>query len=79
MRTTVNLDPDVLEVARSLAAVQGISLGAAISILARRGLADDRVDTNVPSGPDVRFPTFSVSEDAPRFGTDDVKRALDDE
>lgn len=79
MRTTVNLDPDVLEVARSLAAVRGISLGAAISILARRGLAEDRVNANVAPGSGDRFPTFSVSENAPRFGNDDVKRALDDE
>jgi hypothetical protein len=42
MRTTVNLDPDVLRAARSLARARSISLGAAISELARRGLEPER-------------------------------------
>src|SRR5437016_2635303 len=38
MRTTLNLPDDVYEVARSLAAARGISLGDALAELVRRGL-----------------------------------------
>ncbi len=38
MRTTVNLDEDVLEAAKSLAHIKDVSLGAALSDLARRGM-----------------------------------------
>ncbi|WP_423920529.1 CopG family transcriptional regulator [Candidatus Poriferisodalis sp.] len=37
MRVTLDLDDDVLTVARSLAQERGISIGAAMSELARRG------------------------------------------
>ena len=39
MRTTVDIDDAVLASARALASERGISLGAAISELAQRGLA----------------------------------------
>lgn len=38
MRTTLDLDDAVLSAARSLASAQKMSLGAAVSELARRGL-----------------------------------------
>lgn len=38
MRTTLEIDDTVLAAARSLAANRGVSLGAAVSELARRGL-----------------------------------------
>ena len=38
MRTTVNLDEDVLEAAKSLAHIKDVSLGEALSELARRGM-----------------------------------------
>jgi hypothetical protein len=76
MRTTINLDQDVVEVARSLAATQGISLGAAISVLARRGISGTGKDERRYE--ESRFPSFTVAEDAPRFGTEDVRQALDD-
>ena len=41
MRTTVNLAEDVLLAARRLAQRERISLGAAISLLVRRGAAAD--------------------------------------
>jgi hypothetical protein len=76
MRTTVNIDNDVLDAARSLAQQERISLGRAVSRLARRGLRTGwrpaRADANA-------MPAFAVAEDAPTFGTEDVKRALDDE
>jgi hypothetical protein len=42
MRTTLTLDPDVLRAARRLARARSISLGAALSELARRGLRLER-------------------------------------
>jgi hypothetical protein len=39
LRTTVDLDPEILSAARQLAAARSISLGKALSELARRGLA----------------------------------------
>ncbi len=49
MRTTLDIDDAILSAARSLARARGISLGAAVSELARRGLgiessSDARVD-----------------------------------
>ena len=38
MRTTLDLDDTVLAAARSLARAKGVSIGAAVSELARRGL-----------------------------------------
>lgn len=38
MRTTINLDDDILFVARRLARQEGTSIGAVISRLARKGL-----------------------------------------
>ena len=69
MRTTVSIDDDVLAVARALAAQQGVSLGHAVSELARRGFmstprtgADDTV--------------FAVPDNAKTFTSEDVYRAL---
>ena len=42
MRTTINLEDDVLLVARGLARRDGTSIGAVISELARKGLNGDR-------------------------------------
>ena len=39
MRTTLNLDDDVLEIAKTYAAAQKLSLGAAISHFIRKGTA----------------------------------------
>ena len=39
MRTTLDLDEDVLQAAKELAAARGLTAGQAISELARRGLA----------------------------------------
>jgi hypothetical protein len=42
MRTTLDLDDTVLAAARSLARAEKLSLGAAVSKLALRGLREDR-------------------------------------
>ncbi|MBI1353862.1 MAG: antitoxin [Acidobacteria bacterium] len=59
MRTTVNLPEDVVSAARSVAAVDGISLGEALAKLVRQGLRPSvRIQTDAP------FPMFSVPGDA---------------
>jgi hypothetical protein len=73
MRTTVDLDPDVLQAARSLARSRRTSLGRVLSDLARSGLA--------PRSEGLRngFPVFRVSPDAPPLTPEAVSRALDEE
>lgn len=43
MRTTVDLDDDVLAAARAIARDERISLGAAVSRLAKRGISGQQV------------------------------------
>lgn len=57
MRTTVNLDDDVVRAARSLAREQGRSLGEVISDLARRGL-----EPSTEFHYEGDFPVFVVKE-----------------
>jgi hypothetical protein len=72
MRTTLTLDPDVLRAARSLARAQDISVGAAVSQLARRGLQQERPET--PSS----LPRFHVPPGARAITLEDVKRIEDE-
>jgi hypothetical protein len=73
MRTTLDLDADVLQAARSLARSRGRSLGKVVSDLARRGLS--------PRAESARrgFPVFKVSPDAPPLTPEQVARARDEE
>jgi hypothetical protein len=73
MRTTVDLDPEILSAARQLAAARSISLGKALSELARRGLAPDKRISAKKA-----FPTFEVSNGARPLTTEDVSRDEDD-
>ncbi|GAA4765021.1 hypothetical protein [Microbacterium gilvum] len=59
MRTTLDIDPAVLSVARSKARAEGISLGRAVSDLALRGLAQ----SDVPATRTRGFPVLSGSRD----------------
>lgn len=73
MRTTVTINHDVLTVARALAARKRISLGSALSELARRGFR------NEPAGVDARDGSvFAVSPDAEPITSEDVYRVLRD-
>jgi hypothetical protein len=74
MRTTVAIDDDVLEAARSLAHAEQRSVGDVLSDLARRGLAP-RPRFAVRSG----FPVFEVSPDAPPITSERVREALDED
>ena len=74
MRTTLNLDDDVLRAAKALARERGDSLGTVVSDLVRKGLR--------PPGTfayESDFPVFQVREDAPPLTPEMVDRALEDE
>lgn len=73
MRTTLTIDDDVMAAVRDIAAAQGRSLGSVLSDLARRALAPAAVRQ------DERVPVFDVPADAPIFGTDHVRSALEQE
>jgi hypothetical protein len=74
MRTTLNVDEDVLEFAKSLAGGRQISLGQALSELARKGMS---APVAMKKNPISGFWTFEVPADAPKFGLEEVQRALD--
>lgn len=71
MRTTVNLDDDVVAAARVLAEERDISLGAAISELVRRGLRPPRSAEHLGS------PLFDVPEGAAPMTPSMVREAAD--
>jgi hypothetical protein len=73
MRTTLNLDDDVVAAARELAAANRRSLGAVVSDLARRGLTPARVDA------DGDLPVIRVPAGTPPITPEMVRRALDED
>ncbi len=73
MRTTLNIDDDVLAVARALAERKGCSLGSAVSELARRGFKGIGAVEE-----DRGFPVFNVDEGAAPITNEDVYGAMDD-
>ena len=73
MRTTLTIDDDIYAYARNAAERKKISIGAAISELARRALNRTYGETETES-----VPVFSVSEKAPLFGLEEVKKDEDE-
>lgn len=73
MRTTVTIDDDVLAIARALAQQNGVSLGRALSELARRG---QRAMAAVVASDGL--PAFAVPRDAKPITIDGVHKALDE-
>ena len=73
VRTTLQIDDDVLTDARGIAEAEGRSLGAVISDLARRSLRPLGLTT------ERGLPVFDVPDDAPAITLEDVLRARDDE
>jgi len=71
MRTTVTIDDDILALARALAQQNRISLGRALSELARRG--QRATATAIESD---GLPVFAVPADAKPITSDDVYKAL---
>jgi hypothetical protein len=73
VRTTLELDDDLVAAARELAAGERRSLGAVISDLARRGLTPARIET------DGDIPVIRVPPGTPAITSEMVRRGLDDE
>jgi len=69
MRTTLNLDDDIAELAARQAKARGLSLGKAISELARRGL-------NAPTPATRRdgLVVFQLPAGSPQVTTEAVRR-----
>jgi hypothetical protein len=72
VRTTLELDDDVVAAARELAAGERRSLGSVISELARRGLTPARIEA------DGELPVISVPPGTPALTPEIVRRALDE-
>jgi hypothetical protein len=73
VRTTLNIDEDVVAAARELAARERRSLGSVISELARRGLTPAQVDA------DDGLPVIRVPAGTPPITPEMVRRALDED
>jgi hypothetical protein len=73
VRTTLDIDDDVVAAARELAACERRSLGSVISALARQGLMPARVDA------DGGLPVIRVPADTPPITPEMVRRALDED
>jgi hypothetical protein len=73
MRTTLDLDADVIAAARELAASERRSLGSVISELARRGLTPAKVDS------DGDLPVIRVPAGSAPITAEMVRRALDED
>jgi hypothetical protein len=76
MRTTLTIDDDVLAAARSLARHRGMSVGTALSTLARSGLRAPKV-AGAPAS-SRRFPTMQPGSAAPALTSEAVAAALDE-
>ena len=74
MRTTLNLDEEILETAKSIARDRGLSIGNVISELVRKGLRSERSYVT-----DDDLPYFQVHESARPITTDDIARAEDED
>ncbi len=73
MRTTLNIDDEILEAARSIAGERNLSVGAVLSDLARRGLQPAGAGSRQRKG----FPVFDISRDGTVLTLDRVKRYED--
>jgi hypothetical protein len=69
VRTTINLDDEVLSLARSYAIARSVSLGRAVSELVRRGL-----DAPYPTRRVDGFLVFDPPPGTPQITTELVKR-----
>ena len=74
LRTTLNLDKDVFEVAKTIAGAEHRSLGEVVSELARRGFASPAPVFGEEDG----FPVFRVARGAPPITPEMVRAALEE-
>ncbi len=78
MRTTLNLDPQLLNTAKRLAASRSVALGDIISELANKGLeAESQAQNIISARRSSGFPVFKSAKGAPKIGLDDVKQDED--
>ena len=68
MRTTLNLDDDVLEILKEYAENRSVALGKAASELVRKGIS-----TPTPTRMVNGFVVFDLPPDSPRITTERVK------
>jgi hypothetical protein len=73
VRTTLDIDDDVVTAARELAAAERRSLGSVISQLARRGLTPASVEI------EGALPVIRVPAGTPPITAEMVRRALDED
>lgn len=73
MRTTLEIDDDVITSAKELAQLEGRSLGSVISDLVRRGLTPAKVDS------EDGVPVIRVPAGSPPITPEMVRRALDED
>jgi len=74
VRTTINLDDDVLETARAIARAEGRAMGAVLSDLVRRGLVPTQPRIDEEDG----FPVFRVRQPAQPITAEMVRTALEE-
>ena len=74
MRTTLNLDDDVLNLLKDYADSRSVALGKAASELVRRGLAAP-VQTRMVNG----FHAVVLPANSPKVTSEEVKQLLEDE
>ncbi len=78
MRTTLNLDPQLVNTAKRLAAARSVALGDIISELANKGLeAQSQSLREQFAKRKSGFPVFKAPNGAPMIGLDDVKQDED--
>ena len=76
MRTTLDLDEDILRVAKPMARARDTSIGRIVSELARKGLYSTRATG--AGGTRNGFPVFKVGPDARPITLADLQRAEDE-
>jgi len=69
VRTTINLDDDIIELATRLAKSRSVSLGKTISDLVRRGL-----NAPTPAQDKGGLVVFQLPHNSPKVTTDEVRR-----
>jgi hypothetical protein len=74
VRTTVDIEDDVLQAARAIAARDRISIGRVISTLAREALSRPLTITTVG-----RLPVFEISADAVAITSEMVRVGMNDD
>lgn len=75
MRTTLNIDDDVLEVAKSLALTCQVSVGEALSDLARKGI---NTPVTTRRDPETGWLMFDIPL-AKKIEPEDVQQSLDED